>query len=86
MADDIIGRVKTITADSLGVDPSLIHDLSNFSLDLGADSLDLVELVMSFEDSFDIEISDLETDNIRTVGEASVYITNKISNMERVHE
>ncbi len=83
MVDDIGARVKEITAKSLDIDPSLVGDLSDFSLDLGADSLDSVELIMTFEDSFDIEISDLEIDDIHTVAEVTAYIMEKIHGTTR---
>jgi acyl carrier protein len=72
-------RIKKITAKSLGIESVLVKDTSNFSLDLGADSLDVTELVMSLEDEFDIEISDIEADNILTVAEATEYIMERLN-------
>ena len=70
--DDVsfAGRVKVIVADQLLVDINKITDESSFVHDLGADSIDTVELIMEFEDQFDIEISDEEAEKIATVGEA----------------
>jgi acyl carrier protein len=72
-------RVKKITAKSLDIESALVKDTSNFSLDLGADSLDVTELVMNLEDEFDIEISDIEADNIFTVAEATEYIKERLN-------
>ena len=68
-------RVEKITAKTLGVDPAMVRQTSNFSLDLGADSLDAVALVMDLEDEFAIEISDLEAADIVTVEQATRFIT-----------
>ncbi len=72
-------RVKKITAKSLDIESALVKDTSNFSLDLGADSLDVTELVMNLEDEFDIEISDIEADNIFTVAEVTEYIKERLN-------
>ncbi len=77
--DNIGERVKKITAKSLDIESALVKDTSNFSLDLGADSLDVTELVMNLEDEFDIEISDIEADNIFTVAEATEYIKERLN-------
>ena len=67
-------RVKSVIADQLGVDESTITMDSSFVDDLGADSLDLVELIMGLENEFDIEIPDEEAEKIQTVGDAVNYI------------
>jgi len=72
-------RVEKITAKTLGVDPAMVRQTSNFSQDLGADSLDTVALVMDLEDEFTIEISDLDADNIYTVAEATEYIKERLN-------
>lgn len=73
-------QVKTIIVEKLGVDPEEVVDSANFSNDLGADSLDIVELVMDFEKAFDIEISDEDAgDNISTVGDAIKFIEEKVN-------
>ena len=76
---DVGERVEKITAKTLGVDPAMVRQTSNFSLDLGADSLDTVALVMDLEDEFTIEISDLVGDNIYTVAEATEYIKERLN-------
>ena len=79
MADDISSKVKKIVADHLGIDVAKINDDSSFIDDLGADSLDTVELVMAFEEEFGSEISDSEAEKILTVGDAVKFIENKSS-------
>lgn len=70
----IFDKVKSIIADQLGIDEEEISTESSFIEDLGADSLDIVELIMSLEEEFEIEIPDEEAEKIRTVGEAVKYI------------
>ena len=77
MAEDISSRVKKIVADHLGVEESKVADESSFIDDLGADSLDTVELVMAFEEEFGSEISDSDAEKILTVGDAVKYIESK---------
>ena len=72
--DNIEQRVKKIVAEQLGVAEADIKIESSFVDDLGADSLDLVELIMAFEDKFGTEISDEAAQKITTVGEAVAYI------------
>ena len=72
---DIRGRVKTIIMDKLGVEETEINDEASFTNDLGADSLDTVELIMEFEKEFNIAIPDDQAENIQTVGDAVNYIT-----------
>ncbi|MBS2968952.1 acyl carrier protein [Metabacillus sp. KIGAM252] len=71
---DVLDRVTKIIVDRLGVDASEIKMESSFKDDLGADSLDVVELVMELEDEFDMEISDEDAEKIATVGDAVNYI------------
>jgi acyl carrier protein len=71
---DIFDRVKNIIVDRLGVDESDVTLTASFKEDLGADSLDVVELVMELEDEFDLEISDEDAEKITTVGEVVKYI------------
>jgi acyl carrier protein len=68
-------RVKEIVAEQLGVDEAQVTNDASFMDDLGADSLDTVELVMALEEEFDIEISDEDAEKIQTVNDAVEYIT-----------
>ena len=74
MAESIETRVISIVAEQLGVDKSEITRETSFVNDLNADSLDTVELVMEFEDEFDMSIPDEEAEKIQTVGQAIEYI------------
>ncbi len=71
---EIADRVKTIIVDKLGVDESLVTPAAAFTTDLGADSLDTVDLIMEFEKEFGIKIPDEEAEKIQTVGDAIKYI------------
>lgn len=71
---DVFERVKAIIVEQLGVDESEVTPDASFRDDLEADSLDLVELIMAFEEKFGGEISDEEAQQIQTVGEAVAYI------------
>jgi len=77
MATDIADKVKKMVADHLGADESKVTDEANFIDDLGADSLDTVELVMAFEEEFGSEISDSDAEKILTVGDAIKFIESK---------
>ena len=74
MADDIESKVKEIIVENLGVDAATVNPPASFVNDLGADSLDTVELVMALEEEFDIEIPDEEAEKIQTVGQAIDYV------------
>ncbi|MCH7320903.1 MULTISPECIES: acyl carrier protein [Solibacillus] len=75
----VIERVTKVVVDRLGVDESEVKLEASFRDDLGADSLDVVELVMELEDEFDMEISDEDAEKIATVGDAISYIESKVS-------
>ena len=77
MSDDVKGKIKKIVADHLGIEESKVTDESSFIDDLGADSLDTVELVMAFEETFGIEIPDDAAETILTVKDAINFIENK---------
>ena len=77
MTKDISGKVKKMVADNLGIDEVKVVEEANFIDDLGADSLDTVELVMAFEEEFGSEISDSEAEKILTVGDAIKFIESK---------
>lgn len=72
-------KVKEIISQQLDVDVSQIKEESQFIEDLGADSLAIVELVLAFEEQFEIEIPDEDTEKIRTVGDAVGYITKNLN-------
>lgn len=71
---EIAEKVKKIIIDKLGVDESEVTNEASFNNDLGADSLDTVELIMEFEKEFNIAIPDDQAENIQTVGDAIAYI------------
>ena len=72
---DVAERVKKIVVEHLGVEAAQVKEDAKFIDDLGADSLDTVELVMAFEEAFEIEIPDEDAEKIRTVKDAVDYIT-----------
>ena len=76
---DVAERVKKIVIEHLGVDADKVDEKASFIDDLGADSLDTVELVMAFEEEFGSEISDSEAEKILTVGDAIKFISSKSS-------
>lgn len=75
---DIEAQVKEIIIDQLGVNEDQVKTEASFIDDLGADSLDTVELVMAFEEKFDIEIPDEDAEKMRTVGDAVSYLKEKL--------
>jgi acyl carrier protein len=76
--EDILAKLKPIIADQLGVDEADVKEDASFTEDLNADSLDLVELIMSLEEQFKLQISDEDAEKITTVGEAVEYISDHI--------
>jgi acyl carrier protein len=76
---DAFERVKAIIVEQLGVDPERVTREARFREDLDADSLDLVELIMAFEDEFGGEISDEEAQQIKTVGQAADYLQERMA-------
>jgi acyl carrier protein len=79
MASSVEQKVKQIIVEQLGVDESQVDMNASFVDDLGADSLDIVELVMAFEEAFELEIPDEDAEKITTVKDAVEYIENKTS-------
>ncbi|CAG9607445.1 acyl carrier protein [Pseudoneobacillus rhizosphaerae] len=75
---EVLERVTKVIVDRLGVEESQVKLEASFKEDLGADSLDVVELVMELEDEFDMEISDDDAASIGTVGDAVTYIQSKL--------
>ena len=77
---DVAAKVKEIIIDKLGVEESQITPEASFTNDLGADSLDIVELVMGFESAFSVSIPDEDAEKIGTVGDAIKYLKEKLAN------
>lgn len=78
MSQAVLDRVKKVVVEELGVKEEEVVDTASFTEDLGADSLDVVELVMALEDEFGIEIPDEEVGELKTVGNAVGYIDKKL--------
>ena len=76
---DLLQKVKEIIVEELGVEENEVTLEASFIEDLGADSLDTVELIMKFEEEFDIDIADEDAENLTTVGKAVEYLKTKIS-------
>jgi acyl carrier protein len=76
---DISAKVKEIIVEKLGVDESEVTPEASFTNDLGADSLDTVELIMEFEKEFNVSIPDEQAENIQSVGEAVKYLENELA-------
>jgi acyl carrier protein len=74
MADGTDARIKEIIVNELGVEPEKVTEDASFVEDLGADSLDIVELVMAFEEEFGVDIPDEEAEKLQTVGDAINYL------------
>ncbi len=72
--EEVVGKVTAIIVDKLGVDDSEVTQEASFTNDLGADSLDTVELIMEFEKEFDLSIPDEQAETIQTVGQAVEYL------------
>ena len=76
--ENLENKVKEIIVDKLGVEESELTDSASFTNDLGADSLDTVELIMEFEKEFDVSIPDEDAEKISTVGDAIAYLKNNV--------
>ncbi|MCP5043759.1 MAG: acyl carrier protein [bacterium] len=79
MAEALVERVRRLVSDQLGIDPAEMQPNASILEDLGADSLDVVELVMAIEEAFDIEISDEEAESMRTIGDVEQYVTGRVA-------
>jgi acyl carrier protein len=79
MDDDLPGRIQSIVADQLGVDFADVTKDANIIDDLGADSLDVVELVMTLEDTFNIDVPDEAVEEFRTIGDVQRFVESHIS-------
>jgi acyl carrier protein len=82
MSEPIEARVREIIINELGVEPEKVTDDASFVEDLGADSLDTVELVMAFEEEFGIDIPDEDAEQMRTVGDAISYLKSNAESSE----
>ena len=76
---ELADRIRTIVAEQLGIDVAEVSPDSNILDDLGADSLDVVELVMTLEDEFDIEVSDEAAESIRTIADVERYVAEHVA-------
>jgi len=76
---DLAERIRTIVAEQLGIDPAEVRPDSDILDDLGADSLDVVELVMTLEDEFDIEVPDEAAESIRTIADVERYVAEHVA-------
>ena len=80
--EEVVKQVKAIIVDKLGVEESEVTETANFTNDLGADSLDTVELLMEFERVFDVKIPDEDAGGIATVADAIKYVEAKLAEKE----
>ncbi len=79
MSNSLIEQIRGLVSEQLGVDPAALNAEASILEDLGADSLDVVELVMAIEEVFDIEISDEDTEAMRTLGDVEKYVAGRIA-------
>ena len=79
MSTEIGEKVKSIIVEQLGVPAEDVNPEASFIEDLGADSLDIVELIMALEEEYDVEISDEDAEKIQSVGDAVKYVENNVS-------
>jgi acyl carrier protein len=76
---DTAQRIRVLVAEQLGIDPQEVRPEASILDDLGADSLDVVELVMAIEDEFDIEVPDEAAEGIRTIGDVERYVSQQVA-------
>jgi len=79
LSDSLVEKIRGLVCEQLGVDAAVLSSEANILEDLGADSLDVVELVMAIEEMFDIEISDEDAESMRTLGDVEKYVTDKVA-------
>ena len=79
MSDSLVEQVRGLVSEQLGVDPAELNAGANILEDLGADSLDVVELVMAIEEAFDIEIPDEDAESMRTLGDVEKYVASRVA-------
>ncbi|HKA13613.1 MAG TPA: acyl carrier protein [Myxococcota bacterium] len=79
IAAGVVSRIRSILAEQLGLEPSEIRPEANILDDLGADSLDVVEMVMSLEQAFDIEMPDEEVEAMRTIADLERFVTSALA-------
>ncbi len=79
MAEVLVERVRRLVSDQLGIDPAEMQPNASILEDLGADSLDVVELVMAIEEAFDIEINDEDAESMRTLGDVEKYVAGRVA-------
>ena len=79
MSDAMTGKIRDLVAEQLGVDIATLTPEANILEDLGADSLDVVELVMAIEEEFDIEIPDEDAESMRTLGDVEKYVSGRVA-------
>ncbi len=79
MSETVTERIRKLVCDQLGVDPSELRPDATLLDDLGADSLDVVEMVMALEDAFDLEIPDEDVEDIRTLGDVEGYLSKRLA-------
>lgn len=77
--DAVVDRIRNLLSEQLGVDRSEMKSSAKILDDLGADSLDVVELVMALEEAFDIEIPDDEAERMNTIGDVEAYVTGQVT-------
>ena len=80
MSQEVDSKVKEIIVDLLGVEEAKVTETASFTTDLGADSLETVDLIMKLEQEFDIEIPEEQANNIATVGDAIKFVENAVAN------
>lgn len=79
MSDSLVEKIRGLVAEQLGVESAALQSDANILEDLGADSLDVVELVMAIEEAFDIEITDEDAESMRTLGDVEKYVSDRVA-------